>query len=100
MSDSTINVSRTVKQACVMVSPELLAEMVTTGWTIPHDGRVEIKCTQGVPAGARYVRGFYDSARDEFGMIFEHESFEETTAGQALPIIHVLLQETHRESHA
>ncbi len=80
------------KQVSVRVSPELLAQMCSVEWSIPDSGLESIWCVEGVPASAKYIRGFYDSMRDEFGMIFEHESFAEVEPGKALPEIRVVFQ--------
>jgi len=80
------------KQVSVRVSPELLAQMCSTDWCIPRHDLESIWCVEGVPPGARYIRGFYDSMRDEFGMVFEHESFADIESGNALPEIKVVIQ--------
>lgn len=82
-----------VKQVVAFVSPILLSEMMVVGWKIPNDGRYSIETIEGVPTDAKYLRGFYDSQSDLFGLVFEHESFAETQRGQALPNIYVTYQQ-------
>jgi hypothetical protein len=80
----------------VTISPLLIAEWLKTGWHIPDYPVVAIECIEGLPKDAKYIRGAYDSMRDEFILIFEHPSFDAVLHGADIPIIRPM----HRNTYA
>lgn len=89
------NISTSIRQVKVVISPLLLAELVKTGWTIPRSPQASIECIEGLPPDAKYIRGGYDSDRDKFIMIFEHPSFDEVHLGGILPEVTPIFRETY-----
>jgi len=57
----------------VLVSPEVIHELLVEGNKIPQ---ASLEVISGIPEGAIFMRGFYDSQRDVFGLVYYHASFE------------------------
>ena len=55
----------------VKVSPGLLAGMLEEGAETRG-----FRCVEGLPAGAVFVRGYYDGMSNVFGLVFEHPDWE------------------------
>lgn len=67
----------------VMVSPELLAQWVTTG------AKIHARCLEGVPDDARLVRSGYEGngPTGRFVLVFEHRSWLDCPDATPLPIL-------------
>ena len=78
----------------VLIVPTLIQMILTKGWRCGADGDI-VECVEGLPDGARYVRGFYDAEKGLVGLVFEHESFKEVPWGGAMPeILPVITRKT------
>lgn len=85
-------------QIGVVISGELFSEICRTGWKIPSDDTVSIRCIQGVPPDAKRIRSFYDSENDKFILIFEHQSFQDIEQGNRIPEIKVVFQRENKRA--
>lgn len=83
-------------KAFVRVSPTLIAEMCKEGWKIPSDDTASVKCLQGVPSDAKYIRSFYDPEHDFLILVFEHSSFPEVDEGGQFPLINIVFQRENK----
>ena len=73
------DISRRLKAVRVemTVIPLLLTEGYITG------------VIKGLPKGAEFCRAYADPTRDQFILIFRHESFEPTNEGECIPEMRV-----------
>lgn len=74
----------------VELSVAVLAEMLTEGWTVGTE-RI-VRCIDGLPAGAQYVRGWVDEANCHVNLVFTHSSFPEVLWGETIPVLDVTLR--------
>jgi len=80
------------QRVVVPISGRLFEELLTTGNTIVA------RCVDGLPDGARFIAMQYDGMRDEWLLVFEHESFEPVEEAKVLPrkmitYVHALMPE-------
>ena len=73
------------RRKMVLISPELIQGMLTTGWSIGKDRTIE--CTDGLPGGATFVGAHYDYIRQVIALVFEHPDWPEITPHSEPPII-------------
>lgn len=71
--------ARSRRLARVMVSPELVAEMLRDGWETHH-----VRVVGGVPADAVLTEAFYDQRSRAFVLVFSHDSFAECREGERI----------------
>jgi len=69
----------------VLVSPELITTMMTTGYVL----RGELEISEGVPPGSVLTTIGWDAGRRCFALDFHHEKFEWVNEGQEPPILQV-----------
>ena len=80
-----MDVSRPTRRKMVLMSPELLQGMLTTGWHVGKDRAIE--CIDGLPEGARFITAYYDYIRQVIALIFEHPDWPEIVPYSEPPII-------------
>ena len=73
--------SETRRQKALVVTPDLMLNIATTGHTI------NARCTEGVPEGSRFNYVYYDEVRRHFLIVCEHESFPQLGKDESLPEI-------------
>jgi hypothetical protein len=71
------------RRKIVPISPALLYELFTVGTTL------HITCTEGLPAGARFVGHDYDVLRDRHFLVFEADEWELILEAERLPTLNV-----------
>lgn len=76
-----------VRHAYIPIATFILVEMMTEGW----EG-TGIKCTEGLPEDAEYVRQFYKEMSDEVCLVFSHPSFDLVERGGLIPQINATYQ--------
>ena len=97
----------------IQVTGELWQEICTAGWECGAGLQDGMRCTEGLPEGARFcgvsyihhgIQGwgmFRKAERPEFPniliFIFEHPDWPEVGPGEDVPIINVVHEKTHEE---
>lgn len=77
------------------VSIPFWLEMCVTGWNVGKDAYIE--CVEGLPAGAKYVRGWVDEQAQIVWLVVEHPSFESVLWGETIPELWPVLRKTFHE---
>ena len=77
----TVNVGDPARLMSVSISRELLQLWMTEGWTV--GGETLIRCTRGLPEGARVAWQTVPAQPVE--LVFEHESFPLIRYGERIP---------------
>lgn len=65
----------------IPISIELFEKLLWEGQEI------KVRCTKGLPEGAKMTNSYYDGQRQTAVLIYEHESFEPVLGGAMIPLV-------------
>jgi hypothetical protein len=82
---------RTMKVKRILVSPEIITTMLTTGYAL----KGEITVVEGLPEGAVLTAVGWDATSRFWALDFSHEKFEWVDEAKIPPIIKVSIQKTN-----
>lgn len=77
-----MNTTKRVKK--VYITPELVAEVLTEGYDLCR----HVRCTAGLPKGAKLKATFLDHQHG-LALLFEHASFPESDMGAEAPVAEI-----------